>query len=91
MPAGVSWSTYLRFATVAMLTMMAGSQTVHMIYRPLDVSHTEDILKVVEHISNTLVLKHLVCLVLEVCLVIWCIYNYCHISLSNSTYNIVLK
>ena len=39
MPAGVSWGTYLRFATVAMLTMMAGSQTVHMIYRPLDVSH----------------------------------------------------
>ncbi|KAI0218813.1 hypothetical protein LSAT2_029535, partial [Lamellibrachia satsuma] len=36
MPAGVSWGTYLRFATVAMLTMMAGSQTVHMIYRPLD-------------------------------------------------------
>lgn len=36
MPAGVSWSEYLRFATAALLSMFAGSQTVHMYYRPLD-------------------------------------------------------
>ncbi|XP_014780298.1 uncharacterized protein LOC106876313 [Octopus bimaculoides] len=36
MPAGVSWFSYLKHATVAMLFMMAGAQTVHLIYRPLD-------------------------------------------------------
>lgn len=36
MPAGVSWPTYLKFFTAAMLSMMAGAQTVHLIYRPLD-------------------------------------------------------
>lgn len=36
MPAGVSWPQYLKFFSAAMLTMLAGSQTVHMIYRPLD-------------------------------------------------------
>lgn len=36
MPAGVSWSKYLTFLTTAMLTMFAGSQVVHMYYRPLD-------------------------------------------------------
>jgi len=36
MPAGVSWPTYLKFATAAILSMAAGAQTVHLIYRPLD-------------------------------------------------------
>lgn len=36
MPAGVSWSTYLKFLSAAFLTMMAGSQTVHMVYHPLE-------------------------------------------------------
>lgn len=36
MPAGVSWSTYLKFMTAAMVSMVAGSQTVHHIYKPLD-------------------------------------------------------
>ncbi|XP_044736278.1 protein brawnin [Chrysoperla carnea] len=36
MPAGVSWPTYLKFFAAAMLSMMAGSQVVHMYYRPLD-------------------------------------------------------
>nr|CAI5830794.1 unnamed protein product [Callosobruchus analis] len=36
MPAGVSWGTYVKFFTAAMLSMMAGSQVVHMYYRPLD-------------------------------------------------------
>lgn len=35
MPAGVNWPTYLKFFTAAMLTMMAGSQSVHIIYQPL--------------------------------------------------------
>ena len=37
MPAGVSWPIYLKHATIGLLTMFAGAQTVHMIYRPLDV------------------------------------------------------
>ena len=36
MPAGVPWPQYIMFATAAMLSMFAGSQTVHLIYRPLD-------------------------------------------------------
>ncbi|XP_046749208.1 protein brawnin [Diprion similis] len=36
MPAGVSWSRYLSYTAVAMLTMLAGAQTVHYFYKPLD-------------------------------------------------------
>jgi len=35
MPAGVTWSVYLKFATAAALSMFAGSQFVHSFYRPL--------------------------------------------------------
>lgn len=35
MPAGVSWSQYIKFSTAAFLSMMAGSQLVHMYYNPL--------------------------------------------------------
>lgn len=35
MPAGVSWPRYLMFFTTAMLTMLAGAQTVHVYYNPL--------------------------------------------------------
>lgn len=38
MPAGMSWSKYITFVTAAILSMMAGSQTVHGIYQPLKVS-----------------------------------------------------
>lgn len=36
MPAGVSWATYLKHLSVAMIFMMAGAQTVHLLYRPLE-------------------------------------------------------
>ncbi|KAH8356225.1 hypothetical protein KR200_011527 [Drosophila serrata] len=36
MPAGVSWGQYMKFLGSAMLAMMAGSQAVHMYYRPLE-------------------------------------------------------
>ncbi|KAL8609909.1 hypothetical protein ACOMHN_016384 [Nucella lapillus] len=36
MPAGVTWGSYLRLFTASMLTMFAGAQTVHVIYKPLD-------------------------------------------------------
>jgi len=36
MPYGVSWGEYFRFFTAACLAMAAGSQTVHLLYRPLD-------------------------------------------------------
>ncbi|XP_067642141.1 ubiquinol-cytochrome c reductase complex assembly factor 6 [Eurosta solidaginis] len=36
MPAGVSWGQYMKFLTAAMLSMMAGSQLVHMYYKPLE-------------------------------------------------------
>lgn len=35
MPAGASWSRYLSFFTAAMISMFAGSQTVHHYYKPL--------------------------------------------------------
>lgn len=35
MPAGVTWPQYIAFTTAAMLSMLAGSQTVHQYYRPL--------------------------------------------------------
>jgi len=36
MPLGVSWGQYLKFTSAAMLSMFAGSQLVHVYYRPLD-------------------------------------------------------
>jgi len=35
MPAGVSWPRYLAFLSAAMLSMFAGSQVVHVYYKPL--------------------------------------------------------
>ncbi|KAK5642711.1 hypothetical protein RI129_008878 [Pyrocoelia pectoralis] len=35
MPAGVSWPRYITFFSAAMLTMLAGAQTVHIYYKPL--------------------------------------------------------
>jgi hypothetical protein len=37
MPAGVTWPTYLKLASAAMLSMFAGAQVVHMFYKPLEV------------------------------------------------------
>jgi len=36
MPAGVPWSTYLRFTFACSLSMLGGAQTVHQFYRPLE-------------------------------------------------------
>lgn len=36
MPAGVSLPAYLKFFVASMLAMVAGSQTVHVIYHPLE-------------------------------------------------------
>ncbi|KAK4294118.1 hypothetical protein Pmani_033228 [Petrolisthes manimaculis] len=36
MPAGVTWSHYLRFSCAAFLSMVAGSQLVHICYNPLE-------------------------------------------------------
>jgi len=36
MPAGVSWPTYIKFVSAAALSMVAGAQTVHAFYRPLE-------------------------------------------------------
>ncbi|XP_037041305.1 protein brawnin [Bradysia coprophila] len=36
MPAGVSWSQYIKFSIAAFLAMSAGSQTVHIYYKPLN-------------------------------------------------------
>ncbi|EDV99977.1 protein BRAWNIN [Drosophila grimshawi] len=36
MPAGVSWGQYTKFLGSALLAMMAGSQAVHLYYKPLD-------------------------------------------------------
>lgn len=35
MPAGVDWPTYLKFAAAALLSMFAGAQVVHTVYKPL--------------------------------------------------------
>jgi hypothetical protein len=35
MPAGVSWSTYLKFFVASMVSMMLGAQAVHAYYQPL--------------------------------------------------------
>lgn len=48
MPAGVSWSKYMKFMASALLAMMAGSQAVHMYYKPLD-----DLPTYIEHERNT--------------------------------------
>lgn len=35
MPAGVSWSTYLKFSAAAYLAMFCGSHAVYLYYKPL--------------------------------------------------------
>lgn len=35
MPAGVTWSAYMKGLTACALAVAAGSQTVHLIYQPL--------------------------------------------------------
>ena len=39
MPAGVSVRVYVKHLTVALLAMLAGAQTVHLLYRPLQVTN----------------------------------------------------
>ncbi|OWR41708.1 hypothetical protein KGM_205061 [Danaus plexippus plexippus] len=39
MPAGVTWGQYLSFSTAALLSMLAGSQVVHLHYKPLEDIH----------------------------------------------------
>lgn len=36
MPAGVPWSTYIKFLCAATVSMLFGAQIVHSVYRPLD-------------------------------------------------------
>jgi len=36
MPAGVGWTTYIKYSLAAGLSMIAGAQTVHQLYRPLE-------------------------------------------------------
>ncbi|XP_047527880.1 protein brawnin [Vanessa atalanta] len=36
MPAGVTWGQYISFSMAALVSMLAGSQMVHMRYHPLD-------------------------------------------------------
>lgn len=35
MPAGVPWGEYIKFSVSAMVSMAAGSQVVHIYYKPL--------------------------------------------------------
>ncbi|XP_045785138.1 protein brawnin [Maniola jurtina] len=35
MPAGVTWGQYITFSITALLTMLSGSQIVHLYYKPL--------------------------------------------------------
>lgn len=35
MPAGVGWTQYTKFTVAALLAMFAGSQSVHLYYKPL--------------------------------------------------------
>ncbi|XP_033219806.1 uncharacterized protein C12orf73 [Belonocnema kinseyi] len=36
MPAGLSYPRYITYFTASLLTALAGAQTVHKFYRPLD-------------------------------------------------------
>ncbi|KZC12463.1 PREDICTED: uncharacterized protein LOC107190561 [Dufourea novaeangliae] len=36
MPYGISWFRYISFCTTAMISMLAGAQSVHMIFLPLE-------------------------------------------------------
>lgn len=58
MPAGVSWPTYLKFALASGLSMIAGAQTVHQFYKPLEdleewVKNFEEQQKLIEEVKNT--------------------------------------
>ncbi|XP_059054298.1 ubiquinol-cytochrome-c reductase complex assembly factor 6 [Achroia grisella] len=35
MPAGVTWGQYISFSVAAMVSMLMGSQVVHLYYKPL--------------------------------------------------------
>lgn len=55
MPAGVSWSTYLKFATAALFSMFCGSQVVHVYYKPLsDIDkYVEQEMKKLKEVKHT--------------------------------------
>jgi len=58
MPAGVSWPTYLKYSLAAGLSMIAGAQTVHRFYRPLEdleewVTRFEEQKKLIEEVKGT--------------------------------------
>jgi len=58
MPAGVSWPTYLKLCTAAGLSMVAGAQTVHQFYKPLEdleewVKKFEEEKKLFEEVKST--------------------------------------
>jgi len=58
MPAGVSWPTYLKFTLAAGLSMIAGAQTVHQFYRPLEdleewVRKFEEQQKLIQEVKST--------------------------------------
>uniref|UniRef100_A0A1A9W1X0 Uncharacterized protein n=1 Tax=Glossina brevipalpis TaxID=37001 RepID=A0A1A9W1X0_9MUSC len=35
MPAGVSWGSYMKYMSCALISMLVGAQIVHMYYKPL--------------------------------------------------------
>ncbi len=45
MPGGMSWPSYLTFASTAILTMLLGASVVHNIYKP-DLVSSKHLLKV---------------------------------------------
>lgn len=58
MPAGVSWPTYLKYSISAGLSMVAGAQTVHQFYRPLEdlevwVKKFEEEKKLIEEVKGS--------------------------------------
>jgi len=54
MPAGVSTTTYVKFASSALLSMAAGSQFVHLYYRPL-----KDIEEFVKESEDRIIPEHI--------------------------------
>ena len=52
MPAGVTWSAYMKGLTACALAVAAGSQTVHLIYQPLKVLYFSKLYLVKYRLNN---------------------------------------
>lgn len=80
MPAGVSWSKYLTFLFASLASALAGSQVVHLYYRPSLVS---DLCYFVTNVMYDLFVFNIIINFIMIVIIVW---NQWHFSLISNTF-----